>query len=271
MARYTVTTSELTQIADAIRSKNTLLFGQKMTFPWGFIRNVDCDNTLVDYINRGLLGKIYDSSFFSIVPDYMFYRQSIQECTMLNCTTIGSAAFKRCAQLEKINFPNCSYIGSDAFYQCSKLEIMELSNCTQIGSAAFQLCSKLATIDLPNCISINTNAFGFCTNLTQISIPKCKFIDRSVFTYCSNLSQISLPLCSSIGSYAFFYCSNLMSIYLLYSSRIVSISDSYIFSYTPIITSKSGIYGSIYVPSSLLTTYKNATYWSRYAARFVGI
>jgi hypothetical protein len=45
------------------------------------------------------------------------------------------------------------------------------------------------------------------------------------------------------------------------------------FSSTPIggYSTSAGTYGSIYVPTSLLTSYKNATNWTYFSSRFVGI
>ena len=57
-------------------------------------------------------------------------------------------------------------------------------------------------------------------------------------------------------------------------STAVCALSSYVFAYTPIsgsTTSTGGVYGSIYVPTSLLTTYKNATNWVTLSARIVGI
>lgn len=45
-----------------------------------------------------------------------------------------------------------------------------------------------------------------------------------------------------------------------------------IFAYTPMSSSSYlGYFGSIYVPASLLASYKTATYWSQYSSRMVGI
>jgi len=40
---------------------------------------------------------------------------------------------------------------------------------------------------------------------------------------------------------------------------------------TPINASVNGVYGSIYVPASMLSSYKTSAVWSAYAARFVGV
>ena len=67
-------------------------------------------------------------------------------------------------------------------------------------------------------------------------------------------------------------CKQLKSLYLMGSVRC-SITISSIFIGTPFNVSSylSGEYGSIYVPASLLNSYKTATNWSRYSSRFVGV
>lgn len=49
--------------------------------------------------------------------------------------------------------------------------------------------------------------------------------------------------------------------------------NSNAFSSTPIggYRTYAGQYGSIYVPTSMLTTYKTASNWSYFSSRFVGI
>lgn len=69
---------------------------------------------------------------------------------------------------------------------------------------------------------------------------------------------MSLPVCSYIGSYAFEKCSALQSLYLL-STAVVSLDDSNAMRSTPLsVSTYTGSFGSIYVPSSLLTAYKSA-------------
>jgi hypothetical protein len=54
-------------------------------------------------------------------------------------------------------------------------------------------------------------------------------------------------------------------------SSIISLGVN-VFDSTPMTkTSYLGYYGSIYVPSSLLASYKTATNWATYSSRMVGI
>ena len=72
-------------------------------------------------------------------------------------------------------------------------------------------------------------------------------------------------MCTSIGSYAFRNCNKLTSIYLLASS-VCTLYNSSVF-YIAGITSTQG---SIFVPSSLVTSYKTATNWTYFSNRIFG-
>ena len=90
---------------------------------------------------------------------------------------------------------------------------------------------------------------------------------------CNNLSNVSFPLCSTIGSFAFAYCYKLISLYLL-GPTLVSLYNINAFLSTPFsdnTTSTGGIYGKIYVPSSLYNSYLTAKNWSQYSARIVSV
>ena len=90
------------------------------------------------------------------------------------------------------------------------------------------------------------------------------------FGDCKNLTTCILPKCSALDDFAFYCCYNLLSLYLL-STSYVSLSRDPFYE-TPIsdnTTSTGGVYGSIYVPASMIETYKTMAYWSRYSSRFV--
>ena len=125
----------------------------------------------------------------------------------------------------------------------------------------------------PSCTYIGAYAFSFCSRITSLSLPLCQSILTYTFNHCSNLSTISLPKCSSISNYAFTNCFKLLSLYLM-STSVVGLEHISTFNSTPIAgytTSTGGVYGSIFVPASLLASYKVATNWATFSNRFVGI
>ena len=120
---------------------------------------------------------------------------------------------------------------------------------------------------------IGQGAFAYCFSLQTVSFPACTSIGSGAFYACSNLTAVSFPSCTSIRNYAFCRCVKLLSLYFT-GSGVISLAHSNAFSSTPIAgytTSTGGVYGSIYVPSSLLASYKTATNWTYFSNRFVGI
>lgn len=219
--------------------------------------------------------------------------RNLSEANFPNCTTISNSAFYSCPSLSNISFPNCTTIGSSAFQSCSALSNINFPQCTSIDAYAFQNCTRLTSAYFPECTSIRGNAFYNCYSLTTISFPKCTYINYQAFYYCSsltsayfpecsilsdnafrncpNLAIVSFPKCATIANYVFNNCPKLESAYFMASS-IISLGGTNVFAFTPMsFSSYLGYFGSIYVPSSLLASYKTATNWSAYSARMVGI
>lgn len=72
---------------------------------------------------------------------------------------------------------------------------------------------------------------------------------------------------SKIYDYAFNNCTSLSCVVLKKKDAIVELLGSNVFTETPIINGE----GYIYVPSSLATSYKTASYWSAYADKIRSI
>ena len=191
-----------------------------------------------------------------------------------NCTTISSAAFKNCTSLTTATFPKCTTIKYQAFLYCTSLTTISFPKCTTIGSQAFANCSNLTTINFPACTTIaGFGAFQNCSNLTTINFPACtKISEFSAFQNCINLTTISFPKCTTISNSAFNGAVRLISLYLM-NSIVATLANSNAFSSTPIggYSTTAGTFGSIYVPASLLASYKAATNWTYFSTRFVGV
>ena len=109
-------------------------------------------------------------------------------------------------------------------------------------------------------------AFAF-QNFSNVFLPQCSIINDRAFAYCTTLEEVKVLNCNTIEKYGFVYCSNFVSLYLL-SSEICTLVNKNAFYGTPMSSSSYlGYYGSIYVPSALVETYKAAENWSYYADR----
>lgn len=194
--------------------------------------------------------------------------------TYTSTTSIVRAnAFNECYQLTDVNLPNCTTVGNNAFTYCSSLTRAEFPSCTLVASSAFYGCIKLSVISFPICTTVQLAAFRGCSQLTAVNLPSCTTIQNQAFYGCYVLSTVSLSKCTSIGSSAFRNCYNLISLYLMGSSIPTLYLPSITFDSTPLsnYSASAGQFGSIYVPSSLLSSYKTTTGWSLFSSRFVGI
>ena len=110
-------------------------------------------------------------------------------------------------------------------------------------------------------------AFCSCTSLTGVSFANALFISASAFYNCSSLAFAYLPKVKTIGARAFGNCKALMSVYLLNSS-VCGLTQANEFASTPMVNSTyTGAFGSIYVPASLVDSYKTAYGFSAIADR----
>lgn len=189
-------------------------------------------------------------------------------------------------------------IGKGAFYLCSNLKLTELPNkITSIGKYAFHQCTNLALTKLPDgIITIDNYAFQYCTNITISKLPETlTSIGAYCFEGCSGLSISELPSgiteipsysfnscdgivtlkvlgeITSIGNRAFGYCENLTDLIFPNVTSVPTLNGGsavYMpFYRTPI---ESGT-GYIYVPDSLVDSFKTATNWSTYADQIKSI
>ena len=179
---------------------------------------------------------------------------------------VAGYAFYNNSYIQTVNLPYATTVRFSAFYGCISLSQVSLPICSSIGSNAFYYCTSLSQVSLPMCSSIGVNAFYYCTSLSQVSLPMCSSIGVNAFHYCTSLSQVSLPMCSYIGAEAFRSCSSLSIITIGYSG-VCSLGGSNVFSNTQITSST----GSIYVPASLVDSYKSATNWSYFSNRIFPI
>ena len=154
-------------------------------------------------------------------------------------------------------------IGDYAFLSCSKLTTASFKKVTSVGKGAFEYCFKLITADFPVATNIKPDAFSKCEELTTVNFPAVTSIGSNAFAYCYKLTAVDFPSVTKIATYAFTSCSALTAL-ILRSEAITDLWDAKAFGSTPI---ASGT-GYIYVPSSLVDSYKADAVWSTYAAQF---
>lgn len=154
-------------------------------------------------------------------------------------------------------------IGGNAFGYCSALTTVDFPVVTRIGDYAFVGCSALTAVDFPVVTRIGYKTFASCSALTIVDFPVMTSTGYNAFDSCSALTTVDFPVVTEIGYGVFRDCSVLMAL-ILRSETIATLDSTDAFSGTPI---ASGT-GYIYVPFSLINSYKTASNWSTFAAQF---
>jgi len=211
-----------------------------------------------------------------------------------NASYIAPYAFYQNKTVTSVSFPSASFISNYAFASCQSLEDVSLQNVGEIGNYALANCVKIYAADFPEVKSVRQNAFRACTLLRSVTMPKVETVDQAAFMSCTNLRSVSFPNATTIGSSAFqscyslsavtlgsvetiwnsaFYlCSRLTSLNLASVSSVPALKAS-VFNATPIGGSSiyTGGYGSVFVPSSLYSSFLTAMNWSSIASRIVSV
>lgn len=180
--------------------------------------------------------------------------------------------------LEVVELPNATTIAKTSyysfpplFYGCKKLKrfYAPLADTATI-TAAYQNHTALEEFIIPNWTgNVVAAMFAGCSNLRIVKIGKSttNYTEvNSLFNNCRNLETAEIGNLKKLGSSAFAGCSKLVSLIIRSDALVALTSSSYIGS--------SGIgtgIGYVYVPASLVATYKAASYWSAYASRIRAI
>lgn len=229
------------------------------------------------------------------IYSYAFSGAYTEYVGLPSCSALGSRAFTYCSRLVSVDIPNCSVIGSYAFSGCTNLKVISLPACTNIWSGAFYECGlesinmplatgtgnfcfqsnrSLVSASFPVATAVGYDTFNGCTVLSNVSLPEVAWVGARAFQGCYSLSTLSLPKCSFFYLSVFSYCYRLISLYLM-STSVVTLSGTVAqtFGSTPLYnySVSAGMWGTIYVPASLLASYKADAKWSVISSRFSGI
>jgi hypothetical protein len=264
--------SNLTTIADAIRERTGS--AQSFSSPADFvdaISDLSGKDLLMERIT-GTLSEYFNSEITNIGPHAFADCQSLISVNFPACTSIGNTAFYECSNLTSINFPVCKSIGFSAFNYCYSLTTANFPACTSMGNYAFSHCFRLSSVNFPVCSRIGSAGFSNCYNLTLVSFPACQSISAWAFCNCYRITSANLPVCTYIGSNVFYACYNLSRL-CLGASSVCTLLNSNAFTSTPYTGYSASFSGTpyIYVPSSLIASYKAATNWTYFSSYISGI
>lgn len=232
----------------------------------GVAGTADGDTSREDGIVSGTFSGAYENNRVTKIKSYAFGScASITQVTFANATSIGDAAFQRCTKLVSASFPKATTMGQLVFAYDTALTTLYLPICTVIGVSGTRGATALKSISLPKCTTLSSFAFRGNTAMSSFSLPLCATIGASAFQSCA-MTSISLPVCKTIATGAFSSCTKLTAIYLP-STIMCTLNASDAFTGAGIKSTA----GSIFVPASLVSSYKAATNWTYFSNRIFAI
>ena len=179
MSKVLVTESYLTDIGNAIRSKNGSTSQYKPSEMAGAINDITTqDNTVLNSILDRSISGDYVNDDLTETGGYAFANcNNLTTATFTKVTKIVKNAFSYCRSLESISLPEVKEIEASSFNYCSSLESISMPKIEVLGSdkelyGIFNSSYKMTTINIPSTIqSIGKNVFKN-TNITTINIDK---------------------------------------------------------------------------------------------------
>ena len=190
-------------------------------------------------------------------------------------TSIGARAFYACYSLALTSLPSgITSIAEYTFQACLAMPLSSLpSGLTSIGQYAFNACTSMTSISCTgNITTLGTYAFGgnvtYPSALTRVDFPNMAvsslttvFGNATASGACQFLAIADIGKTASLGSNAFANCYALQTLVLRRDTAICNLTYATAFTNTPM-AGYNNLTGTVYVPNSLINTYKTATNWT---------
>lgn len=153
-------------------------------------------------------------------------------------TSCGQQAFQNCQYITSVSMPNVTSCGTQAFYNCRRLITAAFPSLSGSVEQMLYDCRELTTVDLSSMTGIAARCFQNCYKLATLDLPKVTSISNNAFESCRTLATL-----------------------ILRHTSVVTLSNVNAFNNTPM-RGYNSTNGTIYVPSSLISSYKTASNWS---------
>ena len=199
---------------------------------------------------------------------------SLTEITS-NAESVRSGAFLGNTWVTKIDLPKALTINTGAFENCTKLMNVNIPSATTMEYDIFKNCKKLVSVNAPLVETIKQYAFNMCVLIESVKFPALTLVDQYCFSRADNLKKADFPKVKKINNNAFNNCYSFRTL-ILRSETMCNLGGSNAFYYCYHFSgSAHSTYnpdglkdGYIYVPRTLIDSYKAATNWTTFATQF---
>ena len=226
---------------------------------------------------RNQVTSVSDDTLTSIRSYGLAYMTALTSVDFPNLQTINSYAFYNDYALimDGWQFPKAKTIGNYAFRYCYGLtgDIVLPSTVTSIGQYSFANCDGMETFTAPGAIStLGTYTFngasGHVMALREIHMPNLgtgialnlNFGSTTAANACQHLEVCDIGKAKSIAANTFANCYKLQTL-IMRRTSVTTCANVSAFLNTPV-RGRSGLTAKIYVPSSLIDSYKAASVWT---------
>lgn len=200
--------------------------------------------------------------------------ETFKDCVALALTSlpatvlsIGARAFEGCTKVTMNSLPaNLTTLGERAFKNCDLLRLNSMSKgITEIKDETFYQCGRLNTEKMPtSLVRIGARAFTDCTDFDRLVFPSVtSYVGEDSFKGCTSLFTADFGGSPTLESGAFADCT-VLSTLVLRGDTVSDLKSADALSGTRIANGQ----GYIYVPKSLLNSYKMHSEWYQYENQF---
>lgn len=191
----------------------------------------DAMQTLIDGYGQGGGGDEEDDL---ITGDFTTYTND-------RVASIRSQFFSRMSNLQSVSFANVTELPGERHFDRSGISGVAMPKLTMTSAYMFNECQSLI-------------------NVPKTALPDVATISQNTFYNCQHLETADFLSATQINANAFSRCF-LLTVLILRADSVCSLANVNAFENTPI-RGRNSMSGTIYVPSSLIESYKTATNWS---------
>lgn len=173
--------------------------------------------------------------------------------------------------IKHLNSGKATNLRRQLFANCLYLEAVELPNVRELPTEVFYNCKKLTEINAPQLEFMSINCLS-STNVKRLVLKKLRWLDQSALDACASLEILdvlgySVDGSSRIDHTALMRCNKLRALVIRSEEGVPDFIET---SYDEERAVCALLNGKchIYVPRSLMDTYKATEGWSTYASQF---
>lgn len=203
----------------------------------------------------------YENGGGGITWDGLIENDYENEDVTYNGTTFSATiAIAKC-RINKLILPRYKS-GGISWGEGGQWKEVDAPELTSLGLNGLRSCTRMIKAHLPKVTTLgNNNGFNGCAQLAGIVLPSLNSkIGSMSFRTNSKLKYGDFKNVTNIETFVFQDCAIFDTLIIRNTSTAATLTNINAFNNTPFASGKAG--GTLYVPSSLISSYQSATNWS---------